>query len=113
MKERANNVGGRNPYYQNVVGKYGKDNVLISTFECSSEDAAFDLEIGLIKCFKRNGIKLTNLTDGGEGLSNPSDEVKRKISIAQTGKRASLETRKRMSTARIGKSIKNQVRKPE
>ena len=59
----------RNSYYQNVVKKYGSKNILIGAFECSSEEIAFELEKGLIKCLRRSGVRLTNQTDGGEGIS--------------------------------------------
>ena len=38
-----------------------------------------------------------NLTAGGEGLVNPTEEVRRKISIAGMGRTPSLETRRKIS----------------
>ena len=61
--------GKRNKYHQRVVSKYGVNDIAIGMIECSSEAAAFELEIGLIKCLKRMGVKLTNMTEGGEGQS--------------------------------------------
>lgn len=40
---------------------------------------------------------LTNSTDGGEGLENPSEETRRKMSVANTGRVESEETRRRKS----------------
>lgn len=40
---------------------------------------------------------LTNSTDGGEGLENPSEATRQKMSIANTGRVESEETRKRKS----------------
>ena len=76
---RARSIGGRNPYYTNIVKKHGKENILIGTIECSSEQLALDLERGLIKCLKRMGVRLANQTDGGEGTSNPSPELRAKL----------------------------------
>lgn len=59
----------RSKFHQSVIDKYGADEILVSKIECSSEKIAFDLERGLIKCLRRSGVKLTNLTDGGEGAS--------------------------------------------
>jgi hypothetical protein len=79
---RVKYLGERNSYHQAVVKKYGKDNILIGMFECSSADIAYDLERGLIKCLRRSGIKLTNFTDGGEGGLNPTPETRKRLSNA-------------------------------
>lgn len=56
-----------NLHHTRIVNKYGEKNILIGKLPCSSESISFDLECGLIKCLKRQGVKLTNKTDGGEG----------------------------------------------
>lgn len=73
-----------NRHYTNTVKKYGAENILVGTIECSSEAIAFDLERGLIKCLRRSGVKLTNLTDGGEGTSGYklSEDQTARISVA-------------------------------
>lgn len=85
---RSKWLKGRNPYCQRVIDKYGPENILIGLLECSSEEIAFELEKGLIKCFKRMGVELTNMTDGGEGPSGNvlSEETRRKIGIASFGR---------------------------
>lgn len=57
----------RNVYYKRVVSKLGIPNVAVGVIECSSDAIAFDLEVGVIKCLRRMGAKLTNLQSGGEG----------------------------------------------
>lgn len=89
----------RNIYCQRVISKYGSDLIQISKFECSSEDAAFELERGLIKCLRRAGVTLTNLTDGGEGCSNPSEETRKKMSNVHRGKTLSEEQKASLSAA--------------
>lgn len=68
LLHRVKNLS-RNKYHSNVVKKYGAENILIGEIECSTEEIALELEKGLIKCLKASGVKLTNLTEGGEGVS--------------------------------------------
>ncbi len=56
-----------NPHHSNIVAKYGRENILVGKMECSSESIAFELEKGLIKCLRRSGVDLVNLSEGGEG----------------------------------------------
>ena len=72
-----------NRHYKHTVSKHGAENILVGVIPCSSEQIAFDLERGLIKCLRRMGVKLTNLTDGGEGSSGcvASPETIKKISF--------------------------------
>lgn len=59
----------RNNWHKNITNKYGLDNIQCVFIECSNEQNAFDLEIGLIKLLKANGYTLCNMTLGGEGVS--------------------------------------------
>ena len=79
---RSFDLGERNRYHGFVINKYGKENILIGSIPCSSEEIAFDLEVGLIKCLRRNNVQLTNQTDGGDGSSGYkfSEESKQKMS---------------------------------
>ena len=99
IARRANSTGKRNSYYNNIVSKYGKYNILKGKIPCSSQKIAFALEEGVIKCFKRMGIELTNMTTGGDGgfrednipwnkgkSGHLSDEVIKKMSDAKKGK---------------------------
>lgn len=59
---------------------------------------------------KRLGWALTNLTDGGDGLFNPSDEVRQKMSLshknqvsAMKGKHFSEKVKENMSKGHLGK----------
>lgn len=56
-----------NPYHSCILTKRGIKNILVGKLECSTEEVAFELEKGLIKCLKRSGVKLANMSDGGEG----------------------------------------------
>lgn len=118
---RLNMFHKRNPHHKNVVAKYGKRNILIGKLDCSDEGTAFELEVGLIKCAKRMGAELTNLTDGGHGVSGLivtpeqrakisatltgrkgwrwTEEAKAKVSAANRGKKRTPEQRAKMSVA--------------
>lgn len=99
----------RNKWHSAIVEKYGAKNIVVSFIPCSSEDIAFDLEVGLIKCFRRIGVKLVNLTDGGEGVSGftPSLETRAKMSVSSKASRT-MEVR-----AKISATSKGRKRSPE
>ena len=95
---RVTRTHARNKHYGHITTKYGRGNILIGSLECSSDAIAFELEKGLIKCFRRMGVELTNMTEGGDGGF-------RKGHIAwNKGKSGELsaETLKKMSDARKG-----------
>lgn len=105
---RAHNLNRpRNPHHGNIVAKYGKENVLVSFIPCSTESIALELEIGLIKTFIRNGVKLTNMTSGGDGVSGlvHSDETRAKIRKKRATQQFLPETRAKLSAARAGKAL--------
>jgi len=56
---------GRNPKHRSIITKYGAENIVVTIYPCASEEAAFDLEKGLISKYE----SLANMTDGGEGAS--------------------------------------------
>jgi hypothetical protein len=94
----------RSKWWNRVVSKYGYDVVILSD-NLSWEDAC-KIEIDLIKYFGRKDLgegSLVNMTDGGEGLKNPSAETRAKISAAHKGKIVSEETKSKISAANIGK----------
>ena len=57
-------------------------------------------EIAWIAYGRSKGWKLTNQTDGGEGMSNPSKELRFRLSEANKGKTFSFEHRRKLSEAR-------------
>lgn len=73
-----------------------------------SEQAALDFEKFLIAWYGRKDLStgiLINVTDGGEGLRNPSAEIRKKMANAKRNE--SAETRKKRSI-----SAKNRPRRP-
>lgn len=83
---RAGTTQHRNPYWQRIVAKAGGFNVR-KIVESIDEELAFLVEQERIDQLKRLGVKLTNLTDGGEGTSNPSEETRRKMSECRKGEK--------------------------
>lgn len=68
-KNRISSVHRDNRQHKFIVAKYGAANIQQAVYECSTEHIAIELEVGLIKCFSRMGIKLANATKGGDGIS--------------------------------------------
>ena len=68
----------RNKHHQNIVAKYGQDNIQIYTYTCKSEQHAFECEIWMIAYGRSQGWRLTNQTDGGEGASGNKHKDKAK-----------------------------------
>jgi hypothetical protein len=97
---RASQSTKRNEYWQRTAKKHG---VIIEYVEKElTESDAFDLEIELIKFYREAGHPLTNLTDGGEGISGlvRTEEHCKRISAAKMGHVQSEETRRKMSENR-------------
>lgn len=97
---------GRNKHHMHIVEKYGKDNIEIYVFDRRSESHAFETEVRWIKQLRNDGYLLANKTDGGEGAVGviKSEETRRKLSIANLGKRHSDETKNRISIAKKNQS---------
>ena len=105
-----------NPYWKNIVAKYGYEVQILSHWDTEKE--ALNHEVLLIACMKDMGIKLCNLTEGGEGATGYQHSEEHKASLkgntygASTwgltfkGKKHSEESRAKMSYMRIGNKNK-------
>ena len=102
--KRAWDMFSRNFHHTNILNKHGSENILVGKLDCSSEQIAFDLEVGLIKCLRRNGVKLANMTNGGEGTVGyvQTEEAKINQSNVMSGRKASDETKEKMKLAHSG-----------
>ena len=60
----------RNPYWKNIVAKHGFNVQFIA--KDLDEELSFLVETETIDLYKRLNIKLSNMTDGGEGVSGHS-----------------------------------------
>lgn len=105
--ERAYNLlsGRSNKHHRNIVLKHGSENIIVEMMHCTSEAEAFLREELAISALRAAGVKLCNLTDGGEGTSGivRSPEARANSSVARIGKRATAETRAKMSATRKGR----------
>jgi hypothetical protein len=101
---RIKSTSSRNPFWKNTVKKHGLITQKLSKWKTEKE--AFEHEKFLILCFKDIGIHLTNMTGGGEGMSNPSKEVREKMSLNNGMKRP--EVSKKISLARKGKHLSDE-----
>lgn len=93
---RSGNLGsGRNRYFTNIVKKIernGGSPTVVRLHDGLSEEDAFELEKAEIE-------KHGNMTDGGDGISNPSVETRAKMRDARVGKPLSAETRAKIGAA--------------
>jgi len=108
--KRAYNMLKRNPHHKAIQNKVIREGFAIEVRIVSSgltEDEAFQLEIERIAFWRNHNIDLTNMTMGGDGVSNPTQEVRFKISNALKGNKhgahkRSDETKKAISASKIG-----------
>ena len=93
-ENRAHSKLNRNLHWKHIVEKYDYD---VEVVHINLDwDTACEIEKLLISEYGRD--TLANMTDGGEGLNNPSRELRDKMSKSQIGKKQSLETiQKRVS----------------
>lgn len=77
--DRHRSTSGRNIFWQRTAQKYGWRSFVL--YDSLSEDCAFTMEKIVMFIAKKNGAKLVNLTNGGEGVSGlkHSDEAKEKL----------------------------------
>jgi len=82
--------------------KLGLKPIIIKLFENLTESEAFEKEIQLIESIGRINLKtgpLTNMTEGGDGISGNviSEETRKKISEAHKGKKLTEEHKRLLS----------------
>jgi group I intron endonuclease len=115
VEDRAWQRDNRNIHWHRTVDKYGYTVEVLSRWETEKE--AFDHEKFLISCFKDMGIKLVNMTNGGEGSAGYrwTDEQKAAFDISgeknpMFGKRHSEETRKKIAEKAKGRAVSEQAK---
>ena len=97
---------GNSPHLCHAIKKYGVDVFEVDILCEVPDELLVALEICYIKVLGTLHPRGYNLTEGGEG-GKPSDETRRKISEAHTGKKRppfSQQWRDRMSESRKGKT---------
>jgi hypothetical protein len=97
-----------------VMRLFGKtlDDIMVPIEDGIRPEDIDNKEIELIKSLRDNGYKLYNLTDGGSGgravWTVPG--LAERMSAIRTGKKHSLETRKRISEAHTGRKLSDEHR---
>ena len=102
-EKRAYSKAFRNNHWKGIVNKYGHEVEIIMEGLTIAE--AYEKEKEFIKLYGRADLNegtLCNLTDGGEGFPNLSPESRERIRIASKNRKASEETRKKISEAKKG-----------
>jgi hypothetical protein len=90
-------------YKVHWIQSVGPENIHMSILEITTPEKAPEREIFYIKKLRAMGFYLTNLTDGGEGVSNPSAETRTKMSLSASHRPPiTEETRKKRSDAFTG-----------
>jgi alkylated DNA nucleotide flippase Atl1 len=95
-----------NTHWQRIVAKYGYEVQILAYWNTHEE--ALDHEVLLISCFKDMGYELANKTNGGEGCENPSIDTRKKMSLAKIGKTSprkgvKLTTKQKLKISESGK----------
>jgi hypothetical protein len=112
QRRRAYSTYKRNKHWNSIVKKHGKPDVkILATWDTDAE--AFQHEIFLIACFRGMGCKLSNMTDGGEGVVGMplSEEHKEKIRVSLLGNKYTLGYKQSQETKeKISASLLNNKR---
>lgn len=111
-KKRPYIKQSRSKWWHNIVNKYGYNVEIIS--ENLTHEQAVILEKFYIKDIGRRDLKtgtLINQTDGGDGIINPTQEIRDKIGAAHKGMKHSAKTLKQMSDVKLGKIKTKEHRK--
>jgi len=125
MGRRAFDKYHRSKYWKAIEAKYGVKVEFVK--ENISEAESLQLEIETIASYKKNGINLINMTEGGDGTTGytHTDEHRMKMSVKQSGSNnprfgkvgtrkgatASAETIERLRQSHLGKKLSEEERK--
>jgi hypothetical protein len=97
QKKRAYSKQRRNPYWNNIVNKAKGFRVEIVAHNLTEQEA-LNYERVLISALRQQyPDTLCNLTDGGDGVYNPSEETREKQRTAKLGRKLSEEHRQKIS----------------
>lgn len=106
FEDRWNNGRGykRNPYLYAAIKKHGKSNFKYEVLTvCGTQEAADYWEAYFIKKFNSTDRTIGyNLREGGNGGGRLSLETRHKLSVINTGKITTEETKQKLSIAGLG-----------
>jgi hypothetical protein len=111
-KKRSNSKFSRNPYWHSIVSKAGFISEVL--YENVSWEDACELEEFLISLYGRKDLKeglLANMTNGGEGMSNPVKHPREKEVHKFTMKGVYIASyRNSVEASKVDKSNPSQIR---
>lgn len=118
VKHRINQSNRRSNYWKSIVSKAGGFQSIVIGQDLE-ERAALDLEVRVISEMRGAGCKLCNMTNGGDGVSGYKHPPELREHLRQravgnksrTGQKASAEERRRVSLAQMGKKHSDQTKK--
>ena len=100
----------RTNWIQSVLKKNGKP--ILSILQSLKDDEDWqEAERQWIQKGRDMGWRLTNCTDGGDGLVNPPDEVRQKIILTWLGRKHSEKTKKKIGIASKGRKHSDKSKK--
>ena len=102
-------------YFHSSLKKYGAESFEWKIIqECLTVDHLNLAEKAYIELYKMKGIKLYNMTSGGDGISKPSEEMRKKISVSLKGKckgrKTSDETKQKLRILVTGRTMSNNAK---
>ena len=105
----------RNRHYRAIVEKYGRESIQDFVFPCDSEQQAFNDEVQQIACLRNLGVRLCNMTAGGDGFSGGrhTPESKAKISALHKGRKRSAETKAKLSASKLGNKSRSGMKRTD
>lgn len=89
------------------------DIIILKQFDDSLEslhETMNTAERDFIAVFRAIGCRLTNLTDGGDGIFNPSEELRKKFRDAKLGKKLSEEHKRKIALGHMGKIMSEETK---
>ena len=86
---RSTSKANRNKHHMNITSKYGWENVLVTIVASNiTEDEAFRLECDTIRTLKSSGVRLANISEGGEGPSGLVHRPDSRAKMVESQRRA-------------------------
>lgn len=111
-KEHTYDVSRTNFYFHRALRKYGKDSFEWEIIKrCNSHDELIHSEQFFIKQFNTKVPDGYNMTDGGEGMPNPTEETKRKLREFNLGKTLTKEHVEKIAERNRGQKRSEQARR--
>lgn len=96
-------TSGRGSLVHAAFNKHGLESFWFNVIgEAESLEEAYKKEMLAIRIFNSKSPNGYNLTVGGDGGSNPSQQTRHKMRLAQLGKKQSEETKEKRRISRLG-----------